>query len=95
MKVPPRQSEREKIGVRRHAGRVKTDVPRRDSDLDSEHQANLKRDVERAEADKAKLQSRKDSDISQSAIPARGSPQRRLKPSSSVSHKYTTKIVAV
>lgn len=64
MKVPPRQSEREKIGVSRHAGRVKTDVPRRDSDLDSEQQANLNRDAERAEADKAKLQSRKDSDIS-------------------------------
>jgi len=64
MKVPPRQTEREKIGVSRHAGRVKTDVPRRDSDLDSEHQANLKRDAERAETDKAKLQSRKDSDIS-------------------------------
>jgi len=64
MKVPRRQSERQKIGVSRHAGRVKTDVPRRDSDLDSEHQANLKRDAERAETDKAKLQSRKDSDIS-------------------------------
>ena len=52
MKVPPRQSKREKTGVSRLAGRIKTDVPRRDSDLDSEHQANLKRDAERAEAER-------------------------------------------
>ena len=63
-KGPPRQSKREKTGVSRHAGRVKTDEPRRDSDLDSEHQADLKRDAERVEADKAKLQSRRDSDVS-------------------------------
>ena len=60
----PRQSEREKTGVSRHAGRVKTDERRRDSDLDSEHQANLNRNAERAEADKAKLQSRRNSDVS-------------------------------
>jgi signal transduction histidine kinase len=63
-KDPPRQSEREKTDVSRHAGRVKTDEPLRDSDLASEHQANLNRDAERAEADKAKLQNRSDSDAS-------------------------------
>jgi hypothetical protein len=63
-KDPPRQSEREKTDVSRYAGRVKTDEPRPDSDLDSEHQADLNRDAERAEADKAKLQSRSDSDAS-------------------------------
>jgi hypothetical protein len=63
-KDPPRKIEREKTGVSRHARRLKTDGPRRDSDLDSEHQANFKRDAERAEADKAKLQSRRDSDVS-------------------------------
>jgi signal transduction histidine kinase len=60
----PSQSEREKTGVSRHARRVKTDKPRRDSDFDSEQQANLRRDAERAEADTAKLQSRRDSDVS-------------------------------
>ena len=63
-KDPPRQSEREKTDVSRYAGRVKTDEPRRDSDLDFEHQADLNRDAERAEADKTKLQSRSDSDAS-------------------------------
>ena len=63
-KDPPRQSEREKTDVSRHAGRVKTDEPLRDSDLASEHQADLNRDAKRAEADKAKLQSRSDSDAS-------------------------------
>ena len=63
-KDPPRQSEREKTDVSRYAGRVKTDEPRRHSDLDSEHQADLNRDAERAEADKTKLQSRSDSDAS-------------------------------
>jgi signal transduction histidine kinase len=62
-KDPPRQSEREKTEGSRHAGRVKTDEPR-DSELDSEHQADLNRDAERAEADKTKLQSRSDSDAS-------------------------------
>jgi signal transduction histidine kinase len=63
-KDPPRQSEREKADVSRYAGRVKTDEPRPDPDLDSEHQADLNRDSERAEADKSKLQSRSDSDAS-------------------------------
>jgi signal transduction histidine kinase len=63
-KDPPRQSERDKTDVSPHAGRVKTDEPLRDSDLASEHQADLNRDAERAEADKAKLQNRSDSDAS-------------------------------
>jgi signal transduction histidine kinase len=63
-KDPPRQSEREKTDVSRHAGRVKTDEPQRDSDLASEHQSDLNRDAERVEADKAKLQSRSDLDAS-------------------------------
>jgi signal transduction histidine kinase len=49
----PRQSEREK-----------SDETLRDSDLASEHQADFDRDAERVEADKAKLQSRSDSDAS-------------------------------
>ena len=49
----PRQSEREK-----------SDETLRDSDLTSEHQADFDRDAERVEADKAKLQSRSDSDAS-------------------------------
>jgi signal transduction histidine kinase len=64
MALPPRQSEREKTDVSRHAGRAKIDEPRRDSDLGSEHQADLDRDAERVEADKAKLQSRSDLDAS-------------------------------
>ena len=63
-KDPLRQSEREKTDVSRYAGPVKTDEPRPDSDLDAEHQADLNRDAERAEADKTKLQSRSDSDAS-------------------------------
>jgi len=63
-KDPPRQSEREKTDVSGYAGRVKTDEPRRDSDLASEQQADLDRNAERAEADKTKLQSRSDSDAS-------------------------------
>ena len=55
---------REKTEVSRHAERVKTEEPLRDSDLAFEHQANLNRDAERVEADKAKLQSRSDSDAS-------------------------------
>jgi len=58
------QSDREKTDVSRHAGRAKTDEPLRDSDLTSEHQADLNRDAGRAEADKAKLQSRSDLDAS-------------------------------
>jgi signal transduction histidine kinase len=52
-KNPSRQSEREK-----------SDETLRDSDLASEHQADFDRDAERVEADKAKLQSRSDSDAS-------------------------------
>jgi signal transduction histidine kinase len=52
-KTPPRQSEREK-----------SDKTLRGSDSASEHQADLNRDAERVEADKAKLQSRSDSDAS-------------------------------
>ena len=63
-KNPPGQSDREKTDVSRHARGVKTDKPRRDSDLASERQADLNRDAERAEADKAKLQSRTNSDAS-------------------------------
>ena len=42
----------------------KEDETLRDSDSASEHQADLDRDAERVEADKAKLQSRSDSDAS-------------------------------
>ena len=52
-KTPSRRSEREK-----------SDKALRDSDLASEHQADVNRDAERVEADKAKLQSRSDSDAS-------------------------------
>ena len=61
---PPKQSECEKTDVSRQAARVKTDEPLRDSDLASEHEADLNRDAERLEADKAKLQSRSDLDAS-------------------------------
>ena len=60
----PKQSERKNTDASRHGGRAKTAVPRRDSDSLSEHQADLNRDAERVEADKAKLQSRSDSDAS-------------------------------
>ena len=52
-KTPSRRSEREK-----------SDQTLRDSDLASENQADLSRDAERVEADKAKLKSRSDSDAS-------------------------------
>src|SRR5438552_2781530 len=52
-KTPSSQREREK-----------SDETLRDSDLASEHQADLSRDAERVEADKAKFQSRSDSDAS-------------------------------
>ena len=52
-KTPARRREREK-----------RDERLRDSGLASEHQADLNRDAERVEADKAKLQSRSDSDAS-------------------------------
>jgi signal transduction histidine kinase len=58
------REEREKTEVSRHAGRVKTEEPLRDSDLAFEHQADLNRDAERVEADKTKLQSRSNSDAS-------------------------------
>ena len=63
-KDSPRKSEREKTAVSRHAGRIKTGETLRDSDLASEHRADVNRDAERVEADKAKLQSRSDSDAS-------------------------------
>lgn len=52
-KTPSRRREREKSAE-----------TRRDSDLASENQADFNRDAERVEADKAKLQSRSDSDAS-------------------------------
>src|ERR1700730_11472616 len=64
MALRPRQGEHEKTNISRHAGRAKTDEPQRDSDLASEHQADLRRDAERVESDKAKLQSRSDLDAS-------------------------------
>ena len=63
-KDPPRRDERENTDVTRHTEPVKTDEPLRDSDLPSEHQADLNRDAGRVEADKARLQSRSDSDAS-------------------------------
>jgi signal transduction histidine kinase len=56
---PPEQSEREK-----RDGSSPTGEPLRDSGSSSEHQADINRDAERVEADKAKLQSRSDSDAS-------------------------------
>lgn len=53
----------EKTPSKRKA-REKTDETRRDSDLASENQADVSRDAERVEADKAKLKSRSDSDAS-------------------------------
>ena len=61
-KDPPRRDEHENTDVTRHAEPVKSDEPLRDSDLPSEYQADLGRDAERVAADKAKLQSRSDSD---------------------------------
>ena len=55
-KKPSEQSER--------GGDISPGVPLRDSDLASEHQADVNRDAERVEADKAKRQSRSDSDAS-------------------------------
>ncbi|MEP6912940.1 MAG: HAMP domain-containing sensor histidine kinase [bacterium] len=52
-KTPSRQREREK-----------REETLRDSELASEHQADVDRDAERVEADKARLQSRSDSDAS-------------------------------
>jgi signal transduction histidine kinase len=60
----PGQSNGEQADTSRHAGRAKTDDPRRNSDSASEQQADVNRDAERVEADKAKLQSRSDSDAS-------------------------------
>lgn len=53
----------EKTPSKRRA-RPKTDQTLRDSDLASENQADLSRDAERVEADKAKLKNRSDSDAS-------------------------------
>lgn len=63
-KDPPRQGEREKAGEYRDAGRANTNGPLRDSNSAAEHQADVNRDAERGEADKAKLQSRSKSDAS-------------------------------
>ena len=63
-KEPSGQSEREKTDGSRPSGGGPAGEPLRDSDLASEHQADVNRDAERVEADKAKLQSRSDSDAS-------------------------------
>jgi len=63
-KDKPTRGKRENATVTRHTKPVKTDEPRRDSDLLSEHQADLNRDADRVEADAARLQSRSDSDAS-------------------------------
>jgi signal transduction histidine kinase len=63
-KESPKQSEREKTDKSRPSGGVPAGEPLPDSDLASEHQADVNRDAERVEADKAKLQSRSDSDAS-------------------------------
>ena len=52
-KDPSRQNEGEKTDASRHAGPVRTDEPLRDPDLASEHEADLSRDAERVEADRA------------------------------------------
>jgi len=56
---PPKQS-----GPKRTDDSLPAGEPLRDSDSASEHQADINRDAERVEADKAKLQSRSDSDAS-------------------------------
>jgi signal transduction histidine kinase len=58
-KEPSGQSERKKTD-----GGGPARPPLRDSDLASEHEADVNRDAERTQADKAKLQSRSDSDAS-------------------------------
>ena len=63
-KDPPKHSEREKADAGRNTERAKARETLRDSDLASEHRADLSRDAERVEADKAKLRSRSDSDAS-------------------------------
>ena len=63
-KEPPEQSEREKTEGTGPSGGVPAGEPLRDSDSASEHQADVNRDAERVEADKAKRQSRSDSDAS-------------------------------
>ena len=60
----PGQGEREKTDRSRPSGGVPAGEPLRDSDLASEHQADVNRDAERVEADRAKLQSRSDADAS-------------------------------
>ena len=64
-KEPSRQSEREKTqGTGPSEGGPGGDQPRRDSDFASEREADVNRDAERVEADKAKRQSRSASDSS-------------------------------
>jgi signal transduction histidine kinase len=63
-KESPRQSEREKTDESRPSGDGPAGEPLPDSDLASEHQADVNRDAERVEADRAKLQSRSASDAS-------------------------------
>jgi len=55
---------RQRTDISHHAESVKADDPRPDSDLDSEHQADLNRNTARTEADKSKLQRRSDLDAS-------------------------------
>lgn len=63
-KDPSRQSEHEKTAGNRRAGRTESSETLRDSDLASERQADVNRDAERVEADRAKLQHRRNSDAS-------------------------------
>ena len=61
---PTKQSEREKTDLSNSGGSVPSSGPLRDSASASEHQADVDRDAERVVADKAKRQSRSDSDAS-------------------------------
>jgi signal transduction histidine kinase len=63
-KEAPGKSGREKTDENRLSGGGPAGEPLRDSDLASEHQADVNRDAERVVADKAKRQSRSDSDAS-------------------------------
>ena len=60
----PEQSGREKREGTSPSGGAAAGEPLREPDLASEHQADVNRDAERVEADKAKLRSRSDSDAS-------------------------------
>ena len=57
-------SGKEASGQSERGGDIPAGAPLRDSGSPSEHQADVNRDAERVEADKAKLQSRSDSDAS-------------------------------